>query len=321
MIIRCLKHYSLLWVLLACSLALSMNAVFARAWQSPFYQDHPLAGKIWDTGKSAWITEERLYTELSEYEYLLLGENHNNPDHHLLQAHILNRLVATGEKPTVVMEMLVQEAWQDQPAFWTDAELLQQQAEARNAGWPWKLYAPVLRSIVQNGLELVAGSIKSEILHAGSPKIESGWSRKMIAQYLITASGLRQLEHDIGESHCGYADTGFVQFMVRAQLQRDRVITSALVNSKPPVVLIAGSGHVRNSYAVPMQLLNTFRRSSFLSVALVPVRPEAFSPEDYLKGVPDAFDILYFTPSHTRQDPCIQFRKQLKNLQQRSLEY
>lgn len=297
-----------------------MNTVFARDWQSPFYQDHTLVGKIWDTGKSAWITDERLYTELLEYEYILLGETHNNPDHHLLQAHILNQLVAAGEKPTVVMEMLAQEAWQDQPAFWADAEWLQQQAKARNAGWPWELYIPVLQGVVQNGLELVAGNIKSRGLHAGPHNIGSGWPRKMIAQYSITAHSLRQLEHDISKSHCGYADAGFVQFMVRAQLQRDRVITSALVNSKPPVVLIAGSGHVRNDYAVPMQLLNTFRRYSFLSVALVPVRLGALSPEDYLEGVPDAFDILYFTPSHTRRDPCIQFRKQLESLQQRGIK-
>lgn len=307
-------------VLLACSLVLPSNPVLARNWQSPFYQGHALIGKIWDTGKGDWVTEEQLYTELAEYEYILLGETHHNPDHHLLQAQILDRLVAAGKRPAVVMEMLAQEGWRDQPAFWSDAVMLRRQAAARNAGWKWELYAPVLQSIVQYGLELIAGNIGSETLHAGSRKTGSEWPREMMAKHPVTARSLRQLEHDIVESHCGYAHSDLVQFMVGAQLQRDRVMAQTLVNSKPPVVLLAGSGHVRYDYGVPNRLLNDFRRHSFLSIAMIPVHPEALNPGDYLGAVPDAVDILYFTPSHTRQDPCLQFKKQLRRLKQRAME-
>ena len=313
--------YRLRWyLLLAGCLAGYANIAHAGDWQSPFYRDHGLVGKIWDTRKSAWVTEKQLSAELPGYRFILLGETHDNPDHHRLQAQILDQLATAGEKPAVVMEMLAQEAWQDQPAFWTDLKLLQQQAAAQNARWPWNLYTPLLQTVVDHGLELVAGNVKRETLRKQIPDIGSGWREKLITRYSISAQGLKQLEQEIAKSHCGFVDSDHTRFMIAAQLQRDRVMTSALVSSKDPAVLVAGRGHVRNDYAVPMQLQNAYRHFSFLSVALMPVHPDALKPEDYLEGVRNAFDILYFTPNHTREDPCERFKEQLQTLRKAGTE-
>ena len=51
----------------------------AIGWQAPFFQDHALVGKIWDTHKNAWITSKQFEYELLHYDYILLGEAHNNP--------------------------------------------------------------------------------------------------------------------------------------------------------------------------------------------------------------------------------------------------
>ncbi len=315
MIIRLFRYYqSLLHLILLCLLLVNGN-VFAQDWKSPFYREHSLVGKIWDTEKNAWITEKQLSMELLEYDYILLGETHNNADHHLLQANILNSLTAAGAKPVVVMEMLAQETWQGQPSFWADIEILKEQAKARNDGWPWELYTPILQAVVQHNLELVAGNIESKTLHQWSNKIGHYTPEEVLAEYWITSKGLKQLKRDIIESHCGYANVAFVQFMERAQLQRDSIMTTALVNSKLPVVLIAGAGHVRNNYAVPVQLLNKHHRFSYVSIAFVPVLPDLKNPMDYLDEIPKVFDILYFTPNHTNQDPCVTFRNQLQKMQ------
>lgn len=307
-------------LLCAACLVLSANPVHARDWQSPFYQNHVLAGKIWDTRESRWITQRQLHATVLGYRFILLGETHDNPDHHQLQAQILNGLATAGQKPAVIMEMLAQEAWQDQPALWTDFELLQQQAAAQDERWPWDLYAPLLQSVVDHGLELVAGNVKRKTLHARISQAGADWRRKLSVRYSIPDQGLRQLERDIAESHCGYVDPGHLPFMVEAQLQRDRAMTSALVNSPAPAVLIAGRGHTRNDYAVPVQLRNAHHHDSLLSVALLPVRPDALALGDYLQGTHDAYDILYFTPSHTREDPCEKFKHQLQNLRGQDIE-
>lgn len=314
MIIRLLRHLRsflhvhLLWLLLITSSA------FAQNWKSPHYRDHLLTGKIWDTEKNSWITEKQLNVELLEYDYVLLGETHKNIDHHILQARIINSLVKAGAKPTVVMEMLAVEAWKDRPTTWTNLETLKGQAKIKNDSWEWDLYTPILQSVVQYHLKLKAGNIESKTLHAWLNEVGPYTLEEVLTEYWIAPEDFKQLKRDIIESHCGYVNAEFVQFMARAQLQRDRIMTHALISNKSPVVLIAGAGHVRNNYAIPMQLLNKHQRLSYISVAFTPVHPKLLNPEDYLVDASKAFDVLYFTPSYTNQDPCVQFRKQLQKM-------
>ena len=299
---------------------MSANPVHARDWHSPFYQDHALVGKIWDTRECRWITERQLHGAIQEYKFILLGETHDNPDHHRLQAQVVNELAGAGHKPAIIMEMLAQEAWQDQPAFWTDLESLQQQAVAQDERWPWDLYTPLLQSVVDHGLKLVAGNVKRKTLQARIPETGEDWRQELSARYSIPEHGLGQLEREIAESHCGYVDPSHLPFMVEAQLQRDRAMASALADSPAPAVLVAGRGHIRNDYAVPVQLRNAYHHDSLLSVALLPVNPDAHRLKDYLQDTGDAYDILYFTPSHTHEDPCEKFRHQLQNLRGQDIE-
>lgn len=305
-------------------------AVAASQWQSPLLVDHQLVGKVWDSNKQVWLSGERLALELQQYDYVLLGENHDNPDHHLLQAKLISDLAIAGKKPTVVMEMLAVNSWQGQPKNWTKVQSLQQIASQQNLGWSWEIYTPILEVIVQHNLNLIAGNIESKELHAKlMVKINEAdeiSTQELITEYRITPNAMKALEHSIVESHCGHANADMIQFMTQAQLRRDHVITTALLEqNKPedkPVVLIAGAGHVRNDYAISAQLLNRHRILSFISIAFIEVQSDLKSPQEYLPkddagNLNKVFDILYFTARNTKDDPCVKFRKQLKNMQHR----
>lgn len=294
------------------------NSVTAKQepedWQSPFFQDNKLVGKIWDTHKNAWLSIEQFNRELLHYDYILLGEAHTNQDHHELQAKVINELVASGAQPTIVMEMLSIEAWQDQPYIWNKPDELQKLASMLNDGWPWVLYKPILESVVEHQLELHAGNISSDKLHRWSNDQVDDNKENLLREYSYTEENFTKLEKIIIDAHCGHANQGFINFMSRAQMQRDRIMTTSLINKKLPVVFIAGNGHIRNDYAVPMQLRRNFNQTSYLSVAFMPVQEGEEDPEAYLQDESKLYDILYFTPSHTNEDPCVKFRKQLKNM-------
>lgn len=303
----------------------SANSVTAKdassdatiAWQAEHLRDHVLVGGIWDTHKHAWISEKQFYLALNQYDYILLGEVHTHPDHHILQAKAINALVDAGRNPSIVMEMLSQSSWQDQPNTWGKQSELQELASMLNDGWPWDLYAPVLRSIVEHQLKLYAGNISSEKLHAWSSQQTGKDLKQFYKGYAYDKDNFASLEKSIIDSHCGYANGDLISFMSRAQIQRDHILTQSLLDKEFPVVLIAGSGHVRNDYAIPMQLRRLHNQNSYLSVAYIPVQEAIEHPQDYSQVKEQLFDLIYFTPSHTLEDPCEKFRKQLKNMQKK----
>ena len=309
-----IKHFAISVIFFLYSTAEILSVCLAENWKAPYFQDHHLVGKIWDTHKNSWLTEKQLFTELLEYDYILLGEAHTNPDHHILQARIIDHISTNGEKPVVVMEMLASKQWQQQPRVWEELEKLKIETKAHNDKWPWGLYAPILQSIVQHQLELAAGNISRSDLHAWSQHRGTLTEDKLKKEFYINDEQILQLKKDIIDSHCGHANLGFVQFMVQSQLKRDEVLTTNLVSNTSPVVLIAGSGHIKNNYAVPMQLRKQFLKFSYLTISFKPVVPNLVNVENYIGENSSVFDILYFTPSQTNQDPCIRFRKQLEKL-------
>jgi len=69
-------------------------------WESPVEKTHPLVGRIWDVKAGSFIPEDTLVARLVASKFILLGERHDNPDHHALQAKLMRALVATTRRPS-----------------------------------------------------------------------------------------------------------------------------------------------------------------------------------------------------------------------------
>jgi uncharacterized iron-regulated protein len=85
-------------------------------------------------------------------------------------------------------------------------------------------------------------------------------------------------------------------------------------------VLIAGAGHVRRDYGVPMYLASKMPDARVISLAFVEVSrgepdPPAYAMQFQRQTLP--FDYVWFTPRVDDQDPCAAFKEQLKKLQKR----
>jgi len=59
------------------------------AWQSPHLRDHPLTGRFYAPGDASFLNEADALDRLGAVKYILLGETHDNPDHHGLQARVI----------------------------------------------------------------------------------------------------------------------------------------------------------------------------------------------------------------------------------------
>ena len=75
-------------------------------WQSAHYRDHELVGKIFSRPNNQQLTLDQVKHLAANAQFVLMGEIHTNPDHHRLQAEILQYMVDQGRRPAVVIEMV-----------------------------------------------------------------------------------------------------------------------------------------------------------------------------------------------------------------------
>ena len=138
------------------------------AWQSPAGRGHADLGVIRDLRSGERLSPEELVERLADAERLLVGERHDNPDHHALQLWLLEALAARREPGALLLEMLdaTQQARVDavQAAARLPADL--PAALAWQPGWDWALYGPILRHALTEGVPLRAANLSRDELLA-----------------------------------------------------------------------------------------------------------------------------------------------------------
>src|SRR5207249_517783 len=76
------------------------------SWLAPTGRNHPLADRIWGVQAGSFVAPPELVDRLAAARFVLLGERHDNPAHHALQARLLRGMIAAGRRPAVGFEML-----------------------------------------------------------------------------------------------------------------------------------------------------------------------------------------------------------------------
>ncbi|HXP95181.1 MAG TPA: ChaN family lipoprotein [Telmatospirillum sp.] len=284
-------------------------------WRAPLAQNHPLVGRIWLTGPGRFVDETDLATHLSEADFVLLGERHDNPDHHRLQTWALTQIVAAGRRPVVAFEMIspeqapaLQRHLQDHPG---DVAGLAEALDWQHGNWPdWLFYQPLFAVAIQANLPLRAANLPQGTLRTivrGQPlPVETQRFYRLdqaLAPALVTA-----MAEEIRQSHCRQLPERAIAPMVDVQRARDAAMAHAMADDTPNGgLLIAGAGHTRTDRGVPMQLAALAPRRTIFSLAFVEVADEQTDPAAYGEafGAPELpFDAIWFTPRASDDDPC-----------------
>ncbi|MBK8014992.1 MAG: ChaN family lipoprotein [Deltaproteobacteria bacterium] len=272
-------------------------------WRSPEGHSHPLLGRIWDTSAQTFVTEAQLIDRLAGTPNVLLGEIHDNEDHHRLQARVIRRRAqqTPGGSRRLVVEMLTLD---QQPIIDTvlqadpnDANALGRAVAWDQSGWPsWSMYRPVFQAALRSRFEIKAANLsRSDAMKISSHALD-------IDQDLAHRHGLNEplpgpleasLVRELIEGHCNMLPQFMIPPMVQIQRLRDAIMADAIlgdaeekaaVSGPSTSVLIAGLGHVRTDRGVPYYLRKA--NASSMSIGFIEVEEGRTEPDHYAVSAP-----------------------------------
>lgn len=269
-------------------------------WQSPQGRDAGNLGQIIDLRTGEQLTAQQLTERLAAVNTVLVGEQHDNPDHHALELWLLRALQSRRGQGSVVLEMLTdsQQAAVDKAqatlrSGQTISDLSSQLAW--QDGWDWSMYGPIMHyALAQPARVLAANLDRQQMLdiYRQQPALTG------VASTTDTVRG--PLLAQIRESHCGLLPDSQLPAMLAVQQQRDRRMAQRLISAEQPALLLAGAFHVRRDLGVPLHLRDLEDKHSNAVVILSEVgKPVTAAQADY----------VWYTAAVADKDHCAELRK------------
>ncbi|OOE15040.1 iron(III) ABC transporter [Stutzerimonas degradans] len=269
-------------------------------WQSPEGRGHADLGAIVDLRSGERLSAAQLVQQLAEADYVLVGERHDNPDHHALQLWLLQALAERRSQGSLLLEMLTPE---QQPAVArTQTQLRRGEPVedlpttlAWSPGWPWRLYGSLVSYALAQPFSLMPANLtRAEIgqIYREVPHLPDGESTR--------AEVAEALRAQIVDSHCGMLPDSQVPAMLAVQQQRDRRMAARLLAAPKPTMLIAGGFHARRDLGAPLHLRDLGGSGSVQVLMLAEVGERVAAQQA---------NFVWYTPAQPAKDYCEQMRK------------
>lgn len=293
-------------------------------WQHDVHADHPLVGKIWSSGERRFVGQQELLETLLSVPVVLLGEKHNNADHHRLQARLVQALVERGARPALAFEMLTASQTDAESAIhnpeisWAD---LDGALSWSDRGWPeWNSYRQILGVARRSRLPVLPGNAERNeiraVSRAGFDYLDETERSRLALDAPLPDAAQQALNEELLASHCGYLPESALPGMSAVQRLRDARLADAVLQATGrgrPAVLIAGAGHVRSDRAVPVYLQQRVPGLETVAIATREVDASENDPSAYAGDEAPLFDYVIFTPRVDDEDPCEMFADQFKS--------
>ena len=257
-------------------------------------------GGIVDLRTGARLTPQQLLGELATADRVLVGERHDNPDHHALQLWLLEALAQRGQPGSLLLEMLNpdQQPKVDQVrARMAGADRPDDLAEALawQPGWDWALYGELVEYALGQPWPLLAANLdRGEILDIYRRQPPLAGERSGASEVLAA------LDAQIRTSHCGMLPESQLPAMLAVQRQRDRRMAERLLAAPQPTLLFAGTFHVRRDLGVPLHLEDLGAQGTTRVLILA---------EEGVEVSDRQADYVWWTPARPEKDHCAEWRE------------
>lgn len=258
----------------------------------------PVSGEIRDLRSGQTLTAQELLARLAKPSRLIVGEQHDNRDHHQLQLWLLQTLNEQRPQGSLLLEMLTpdQQGRVDHVKHSSPLPADLPNALAWQPGWEWNLYGPIVGFALTQPYPLLAANLDTlEVrnVYAKPPTLSGSRSNAPMVKGTLLAQ--------ISDSHCGLLPTSQMPAMLAVQQQRDRRMAGRLLAAPTPSLLFAGAYHARKDVGVPIHVQDLGESEAPMVLMLA---------ERGAEVTPAMADYVWYTPATPPQDYCAQMRKQ-----------
>lgn len=290
---------------------------------------HPLACRAFAT-EGLEIAWSGLVDRLAGVPIVLLGEVHDNGDHHRIRAQLILALEArrNGEpRPALVLEHI--RADQDFALAALRALDRRQRRSAADlfaalrwetSGWPDKaLFQPLFEAALDAEWPILAGNVPSGDIRAvarqGLAALPASELQRLGLATPLPAPAQADLLDELEASHCALLPKSAFGAMADAQRYRDAYMAHAVLDAQRAhgrAILLAGNGHVRADRGVPWHIKRLSPDARLATVMFLEAGGSKPTALDYLiRGSLDepTADVVVLTRRAERPDPCAEMRK------------
>jgi uncharacterized iron-regulated protein len=239
-------------------------------------------------------------------DVVYLGELHDNPQHHEIQARILEAMLATGSRPALAFEMIPETTQAAlEAAVRSDAGPVEvdRQIGWTAQGWPdFAMYWPLFELARKHGLPVVGTDLDPAVAR----RVGRGGLRAAGEDAVRLRSAMpddlardRGIVQRLRAAHCNQISEDRANRMLDGWYARNVVMARRVAGGlerAPQVVVIMGRGH-ESPGAVPEQLATLRPGTRQLVVGLY--EGQADGPTEPLS------DVVWVTANRPRPDPCL----------------
>lgn len=190
-------------------------------------------------------------------DFVLLGEQHDTPEHQQLHQQVVQDLAAQGRLAALALEMAEQGTSTAGLPPNASEEAVRGALRWDEQSWPWQAYAPAVMAAMAAGVPVLGANLPRPSLRAAMADAA--------LDGLLPEPALKAQQQAIRLGHCGLLPEAQIAPMARIQIARDRAMAQTLAQAAVPgkaVVLLAGAAHVDTALGVPRHLPPALRIDS-----------------------------------------------------------
>lgn len=224
---------------------------------------------------------------------LILGEQHDAPEHHAIEREAVEALARQGRLAALVLEMAEEGKGAVLLAPTAGETQVRDSLGWNDKAWPWQSYGPAVMAAVRAGVPVIGGNLPQARMRNAMADVS------LDAQLGAEAQAAQQ--EAVREGHCKLLPEARVVPMTRIQIARDRALAQAVVKARQPgktVLLVTGAGHASKTLGVPQHLPTEVRVKA--------VRLQAGGTPDQDRA---AYDAVWRTPALPPRDYCAELRR------------